>query len=79
MSLVDDILTNQNTSRVLCIAIATEAQKSDSEIDTLELGQKFNRIVRSLDRKAFADECRSLARLGPARYLEQAGRLLGKQ
>lgn len=79
MSLVDDLLSNPDVSRVLCIAVATEAQKANTEIDSLELGRKFNQLVRGLDRKAFVDEARKLSRMGPSRYLKQAGNLLGKQ
>ena len=78
MSLLDNLLANPDVSRVLCIAIATEAQKTDNEVDALELSKQFNRLVRGLNRKAFVDEARQLERLGPARYLKSASHLLGK-
>ena len=75
--LVDNLLKNPDVSRVLCIALATEALKMDDpEINSKDLAVKFSRIVRALDRKAFADECRQLERLGPDRYLKSAGKKL---
>ena len=75
--LVDQLMSNPDVARVLCIAVATEAQKLQVEIDSKELTQEFNRLVRKLDRAAFTDECRKLKRLGPDRYLRSAGRQLG--
>lgn len=76
-TLVDQLLSNPDVSRVLCIAIAVEAKKlGDGEIDARDLAVKFSRLVRALDRKAFVDECRTLERLGPDRYLTSAGHLL---
>lgn len=78
MSLVDNLLKNSNVSRVLVLAIAAEAEKSGEAVDPKELAVAFSRLVRSLDRKAFTDECRKLQRLGPNRYLQVAGDLIGK-
>ena len=75
--LVDNLMSNPEVSRVLCIAIATEAQRLSIKIDSKELAREFNRLVRKLDRAAFVDECRQLERLGPDRYLKSAGRQLG--
>ncbi|KKN66710.1 hypothetical protein LCGC14_0468960 [marine sediment metagenome] len=76
--LVDNLLGNPDVSRVLCIAIAAEARRLGDEaaIDTKDLAMRFSRLVRSLDRKAFTDECRQLERLGPERYLQAASKLL---
>jgi hypothetical protein len=79
MSFVDDVLKNSDLSRVLCIAIAAEAHKQGTEnVDAKDLAVKFYRLVRSLDRKAFADECRKLERMGPSRYLQTVSKLLAK-
>lgn len=74
--LVDSLIGNPDIARVLCIAIAAEAKKTDEPVDPKELAVVFGRLVRSLDRKAFVDECRKLERLGPERYLQTAGKLL---
>lgn len=75
--LVDQLLGNPDVARALCIAIAAEARRlDDSKIDSKELAVQFSRLVRSLDRKAFVDECRQLERMGPDRYLKSIGRLL---
>lgn len=77
--LADKLLSNPDVARVLCIAVAAEAQKlDDTDIDEKDLAIKFSRIVRSLSRKAFTDECRKLKRLGPDRYLKSAADLLDK-
>lgn len=78
MSLVDDTIKNPDASRVLVLALASEAARSDKPVDAKELAISFSRLVRSLDRKAFTDECRKLQRLGPKRYLQVASDLIGK-
>jgi len=69
MSLVDDLLNNPDVARILCVAVALEANKNSAEVDSKELATAFSRLVRRLDRKAFTNECRQLERLGPKRYL----------
>lgn len=76
--LVSQLLGNPDISRVLCIAIAAEARRTGQDIDVRELAVAFSRVVRSLDRTTFTDECRKLSRLGPDRYLRDAGRKLEK-
>lgn len=70
MSLPDELLQNPDVARALCIAVAMTAQSSDLKVNARELGSAFNRLVRSLDRTAFVDECRQLERMGPQRYLD---------
>lgn len=77
--LLDALLTNPDTSRVLCIAVATTARKKNEPVDAKELMLAFGRLVRNLDRRAFYGECRKLQRLGPAAYLEAAFAALRKE
>lgn len=77
--LVDNLLKNPDVSRVLVLAVAAEAKRSGEPIDSKDLAVKFSRLVRVLDRKAFAGECRRLERIGPDRYLRSASRLLEKK
>lgn len=75
---LDQLLLNPDIARVLCIAVAVEADKAGEVPDARELTNRFNSIVRALDRQAFTDECRKLKRLGTARYLTEATRALRK-
>ena len=74
--LVDNLLTNPDVSRILCVAIAAQARATNEEVDSKDLAVKFSRITRSLDRGAFADECRRLERLGPDKYLRSVKELV---
>jgi len=76
LSLIDSLLSNPDLARVLCIAVATEAGKTDEPVNAADLAKSFSRITRSLDRGVFTDECRKLQRMGSKRYLQAAKRLL---
>lgn len=76
MGLLDNLLKNSDVSRVLAIAVATEAKRSGEPVMAKELARAFSQLVRRLDRRAFSDEVRKLERLGPDRYLETSGRIL---
>ena len=76
--LVDRLIKNPDLARILCVAIAAEAKRSDEPVDSKALAVAFSRITHSLNRRTFAAECRQLERLGPDRYLKTAGDLITK-
>jgi len=77
--LLDNVIKNADVSRLLCVAIATEAVKMNiSDLSYKDISRAFRSIVRSLQRKPFTEECRLLVRLGPADYLRQISRQLNR-
>lgn len=69
-NLFDDLLANQDLSRILVVAVAAQSLKLDKPVDGPALRRHFRRLVNSLDRGAFNIELRQLEQLGPKRYLD---------